>query len=71
MKYKIGYVDEDESDISRFYHKFIKKYDERYQNSKLYLLEDADHVFENNVEKAAQLGIDFFNKLKAIVIIVD
>tara|TARA_B100000965_G_scaffold154935_2_gene128945 strand:+ start:16233 stop:16880 length:648 start_codon:yes stop_codon:yes gene_type:complete len=31
VKYKIGYVDEDESDISRFYHKFIKKYDERYQ----------------------------------------
>jgi len=44
--------------------RYAEKYDERYQNSKLYLLEDADHVFENNVEKAAQLGIDFFNKLK-------
>ena len=31
MKYKIGYVDEDESDIGRFYQQFIKKYDASYQ----------------------------------------
>lgn len=46
-------------------YRYAEKYDERYQNSKLYLLEEADHVFENNVEKAAQLGIDFFSKLKS------
>ncbi|UAB82703.1 alpha/beta hydrolase [Zunongwangia sp. SCSIO 43204] len=45
-------------------YRYAVTYDERYQNSKLYLLEDADHVFENNVEEAAQLGIDFFSKLK-------
>lgn len=43
---------------------YAEIYNERYQNSKLYLLEEANHVFANYTEKAAELGINFFKNLK-------
>lgn len=45
-------------------YRYAVTYDERYQNSKLYLLEDADHVFTNATEKAAGIGLEFLAKLK-------